>query len=238
MSPFARTSPLHERLVGSGSKHAVINGMQVPFGRRTAAVKPIEIADLSALRRTGVKGKGAAHWLQAMDVPIPEQANTWIAAAGGAFVLRLGRNEFLIEDQPGAALVESVETAIRQHQPDGVYPVLRQDAALVVRGAAVPEMLAQVCSIDLGASAPAQRAVYLTMMAGIAVTAIAVPSDVPCWRIWCDSTYALYFWDALSEVIGELGGDSIGLDHIFPDAMANGSEAFASHQLQHPGDQE
>jgi sarcosine oxidase subunit gamma len=98
----------------------------------------------------------------------------------------------------------------------GVYPMLRQDAALLVRGEGVRELFAQTCSIDVSAIPPQERTVTLTMMVGVAVTIIAASPD-DGFRIWCDGTYGAYLWDTLLEST-ELGGGAVGLSAALPAA--------------------
>jgi sarcosine oxidase subunit gamma len=101
--------------------------------------------------------------------------------------------------------------------------VLRQDAALVIRGEAVHELLAQTCSIDFAAIPPREKVVTLTMLAGIAVTLIddSDAHPLPSYRLWCDGTYGIYLWDTLLEIAVELGGGAVGFDTIYPDARSH-----------------
>jgi sarcosine oxidase subunit gamma len=47
----------------------------------------------------------------------------------------------------------------------------------------------------------------MTQMIGVSVLAIRVADEpLPRYRIWCDSTFAPYFWETLAEIAVELGG--------------------------------
>jgi glycine cleavage system aminomethyltransferase T len=77
----------------------------------------------------------------------------------------------------------------------GVYPVLRQDAALIV-GSRLDELLRQTCNVNFRPLDPAARPVVLTSMVGVGVTAIpevrnglparasgaTAPTDITCGK--------------------------------------------------------
>jgi sarcosine oxidase subunit gamma len=214
----ARRSPLHDSLDRLRPLWGVVDAMATPLHFSEVAGNAIELADLSALRRMGLKGPGAADWLRAQGVPIPGRPNMWSPLDAGGLIARLGRSEFLIEDGARSGAAPALETALGSGSAS-VYPVLRQDAALLVRGDAVFELFAQTCNIDFGSIPPQERTVTLTMMVGVAVTIIATPlNDKPFYRIWCDGTYGAYLWDTLLEIAIELGGGAVGLNAVMPDA--------------------
>ncbi|MEW6133797.1 MAG: methylglutamate dehydrogenase [Pseudomonadota bacterium] len=156
----------------------------------------INIAEVSRTPRAGVKGPGAAAWLAALGLPVPDAPNTWLSIEGG-LIARLGLAEFLVEGAESAKLA-----APPAH---GVYPVLRQDTALVLTGERLDELLAEVCSVDFQALDPAAHPVVLTTMAGVTVVAIPTEeSGMSALRLWCDSTWGAWFSDTLAEVAGEL----------------------------------
>jgi sarcosine oxidase subunit gamma len=190
--------------------------MAAPMRFAAAGGSAVELADLSALRRTGLKGPGAADWLHAHGVPVPSRPNAWSPLDGGGLIARLGRSEFLVEDGPRGNSALTVQAELGTGV-SGVYPVLRQDAALLVRGEGVRELFAQTCSIDVSAIPPQERTVTLTMMVGVAVTIIAASPD-DGFRIWCDGTYGAYLWDTLLEISTELGGGAVGLSAALPAA--------------------
>lgn len=231
-----RLSPLHDRLVRLRPVWGEVNAMATPIRFAVAAGSAIELADLSALQRTGLKGPGAGEWLRARGVPVPARPNAWTPLERGGLVARLGRSEFLLEDRPQGNSALAVHAGLRTAQ-SGVYPVLRQDAALLVRGEAVQELFAQTCNIDFSALPPQERTVTLTMMVGVAVTIIDTSlDDKPGYRIWCDGTYGAYLWDTLLEIAAELGGGAVGLTAVWSDAVA--SDPPATHDDSHSNVQE
>jgi len=174
----------------------------------------IGIGDASARRRTGFKGPGAAAWLQQLSVPIPEQPNQWAALPAGGLVARLGRTEFLVEDMQGGTTCAGLDA---RSILAGVYPVLRQDAALVLTGSRTADLLLQTCSVDFGALDASTRPVVLTSMVGVGVTVAVEPlQGARRYRIWCDGTYGAYLWTTLVDVARDLGGGPIGLEASEP----------------------
>jgi sarcosine oxidase, subunit gamma len=220
-----RTSPIYDSLRRLDPAWSELNGMAIARNLATRASTALQLCDLSALRRTGLKGPGAASWLQARNLHVPEHANSWSALDSGGLVARLGRNEFMLEDGPHGAVVSGVVGDLAA-PPVNVYPVLRQDAALIMRGEAVHELLTQTCSIDFSSIPTRDQVVTLTMLAGIAVTVIddSAAHPLPCFRLWCDGTYGIYLWETLLEIAGELGGGAVGFAAIYPDLQARSNE--------------
>ena len=184
------------------------------------AARVIGIGDLSARRRCGFKGAGTAAWLVQQGLPIPSQPNTWLELTPGAgsLIARLGRTEFMIEDAQGGTQCAALEGSA---PPAKVYPVLRQDAELVLTGERSEDLLLQTCSVEFAALDRAARPAVLTSMVGVGVTVIACPpgpavSSADAWRyrIWCDGSYGAYLWQTLVEIARELGGGPIGLEAL------------------------
>ena len=96
-----------------------------------------------------------------------------------------------------------------------MYPVLRQDAALIVGGSRLEELLRQTCNVNFRPLDPADRPVVLTSMVGVGVTVIPeVRKGLPAARIWCDGTYGHYLWETLLGIAVELGGGAV-VPHSF-----------------------
>lgn len=156
----------------------------------------IVFEDVSRAPRAGVKGSGAAAWLTSLGLPVPAMPNSWLLLEGG-LIARLGLAEFLVEGPASAKLAAPLA--------HGVYPVLRQDTALLLRGERLNDLLLEICSIDFQALDPAAHPLVLTSMAGVAVVAIpGLESGTPFMRLWCDSTWGAWFSETLAEVAGEL----------------------------------
>ena len=172
---------------------------------QSAAVARLGLADVSLTARHGCKGPGAIAWLESLGLPIPPNTNSWLPLDGGGLIARLGFTEFLIEGPD--ALIAPLVSAPRAA---GVYPVLRQDAALILGGARLDELLRQTCNVNFRPLDLAARPVVLTSMVGVGVTVIPeLRNGQPAVRIWCDGTYGHYLWETLLGIAVELGGGAV-----------------------------
>ena len=151
--------------------------------------------------RWGCKGPAAPQWLAEQGLPVPPEYNRYRELATGGLVARLGVTEFLIEAE-AATLGLLLDAAMPAGRVHGLYPVLRQDAALRLEGPALHALLRQVCSVDLQARENPPDAVFLTTLGGVGVTLL--------WRgdallLWADGTMGSYLWDTLVEVARDCG---------------------------------
>ena len=219
MTISCRKSPLHSSLQSLNGSWRDINGMPslVAMPHETAIAAHLGIADVSCLTRFGVKGAKAAAWLEEQGVAIPDRPNIWNPLPAGGMVARLGMTEFLLEDSLQSRLAAELADAC-QSPPANVYPVLRQDAAIVLCGTAINELLLQTCSVNFRALSLMARPVILTSMVGVAVT--IVPGErngKPFYRLWCDGTYGAYVWETLGAIVEEMGGGVIGIEEVITD---------------------
>lgn len=160
----------------------------------------VVITDLSTQPRFGCKGPRSAEWLASQGLPLPAAANTALELPEGGRILRLGLSEFLVEDS--AARVQQLADSPRQ---PGVYPVLRQDLCLQLRGKKLPQLLRQTCSFNFAALDAAVQPVILTSMTGVAVTVMPDRhANLPSCLIWCDGSYGVYLWQTLCDISAEL----------------------------------
>jgi len=206
----SRLSPVHDRLAALAPCWGLIDGMAVAetvTPDDAARARVLALADLSYLRKAGFKGPQAATWLGGLGVPVPAEFNTWNELAGGGLIARLAVSEFFIEDAPGGG--RAAELA-RAQPPAGVYPVLRQDAGFALAGARVHELLLQTCSFDFAGLGESDCSAVMTSMTGVSVLVVRQRRQPPCYRIWCDATFAPYLWDTLLEIAAELGGGPVG----------------------------
>ncbi len=194
-----RTSPLYDCQQSLNGSWQEINGMLSLVRVQTDSTPHLEIADLSFLTRFGVKGLGAASWLEGQGITVPDRPNTWNSLPQGGIIARLGLTEFLIEDSIHSQVANQLSKACDE-LPSKVYPVLRQDAAIAIRGSYIYELLAQTCSVNFRALALVERPIILTLMVGVSV--IIMPGEQ--YRIWCDGTFGAYLWRTLGAIGGEM----------------------------------
>lgn len=177
----------------------------LPAAAQHAASASLGLADASLTPRHGCKGPGATAWLEGLGLPIPTATNSWLPLDGGGLIARLGFTEYLIEGPADliARLAATPRTA-------GVYPVLRQDAALLLGGARLDELLRQTCNVNFRPLDLAARPVVLTSMVGVGVTVIPEQRNgLPFVRVWCDGSYGHYLWETLLGIAVELGGGAV-----------------------------
>jgi len=166
------------------------------------------LAEAVPERRFGVKGARAAEALERLGLSIPVRPNSWAPLRANEregswnVIGRLGSTEFFIEERdvaPGIAALEALTAA----GAPGVYPVLREDFALVLGGASALEVLAQVCNVNFAALQPAARPVVMTLMIGVGVLVLPQLSDDDglVYRIWCDPSFGAYLWSELEAVV-------------------------------------
>lgn len=211
-----RLSPVHRAIAALQPDWGEFNDMLIALQfdhNDSQRMAVLGIADLSCLPRYGIKGPGCVDWLLAQGMVMPD-VNSWALLAGGGLIARLGKTEFLLEDSFGGNMVQSLQTQLAD-RPPGVYPVLRQDAALVLSGTIVHQLLRQTCSFNFMTVAVASHPLVLTTMVGVAVTILPqMTTDGLIYRIWCDGTYGEYLWGTLLEIATELNGGAVGLNHL------------------------
>jgi sarcosine oxidase, subunit gamma len=214
MKPVLRSSPIHNELQRHSAIWKDVNGMR-SISRVSGSDRYQEIlgiADLSFLKRFGVKGSNAATWLNSQNLPIPDKPNTWCRLSDGGLIARLGISEFLIEDSIDSRVVDRLTEAC-QTLPERVYPVLRQDLAIALCGNSIQDLLLQTCGINFRALSLPENPLVLTSMIGVSV--LVIPNET-IYRIWCDGTFGVYFWQTLLEMAEELGGGPIGFEQLPP----------------------
>lgn len=207
-----RRSPIDGRRPTSGIETVRVCDMLVPKRFNTpqfeqTALEDLNVCDLSFLTKWGVKGADAANWLTEAGVSVPSENFASGALSDGGLMIRLPGEEFFLES--GVAN-EVVPALIGREVPvSDVFPVVRQEATLLLSGARSPEVLAQTCGLDI-TKLPQDRAV-MTRVAGVSCTMLPQQvQGVQAFRIWVDCSYAVYLWDTLVEIGTELGGHMIG----------------------------
>jgi sarcosine oxidase subunit gamma len=157
--------------------------------------------------RTGFKGPNAVEWLGRQSLPVPSAPNSWVACPSQGYIARLGTNEFFVEAD--ATLIAGLGTALAA-RPEGVYPVLREDAAFVLDGPAVHEVLAQVCNVNFAALELAGFPIIMTLMIGVAVLVLPQAAGRErSYRIWCDPSLGEFLEHELRAIVSGGGAETI-----------------------------
>ena len=223
MASATRHSSVHDALARLNPRWGEIGSMPVAldFGdseRESALKERVAICDLSALNRFGVKGSRAAKWLRDHGIAVPRSANSWshLPKVQG-LVARLGTSEFLVEDGPSGSMVETLRASLNSGS-DGLYPVVRQDAAFTLTGSRAKEVMLQTCGLDFDSVNYGERPVFFTRVALISALVLPqVDGDTFTFRLWCSYPYGLYLWEELNEIVEEFGGGVVGISALFED---------------------
>lgn len=220
---FTRMSPVSHAQHGLSPRMGDVQGMEVALAFGDVAqegrnLQQLGVCDVSCFARFGIKGPGAQAWLTGLGVEIPAVANSWAQQANGALVLRLGNSEFLVEDQPGSSLCQTLQAA--DANGAGLYKVTRYDAAVILSGREAQNLLTELCTLDLSERGLPGHALVMTQMAGISVTLLRQPlNGAGVYRIWCDGTYGPYLWETLFDIAKELGGGAVGLSSHYKEML-------------------
>ena len=170
-------------------------------------MQALNIKNVSALSRYGIKGPQASKWLTDHGIRLPTVANTWTLSEH-AIVMRLGASEFLIEDQEGGTTSAKLEADVVR--ASGVYKVPRADAAYLLAGSQVLNLLSELCPLDLRETALAENEVIMTQVAGIsAIVLRQTINSETVYRLWCDGTYGEYMLHTLTEISHELNSGAM-----------------------------
>jgi glycine cleavage system aminomethyltransferase T len=209
---YPRRTPVHAALESLSPEWGERFDMTVALAFAEPEQEPrrladLGLADLSALRRVGVKGPAAEAWLRDHGYPAPEAIYEWRRLDSGGMVIRVDTVEFMIEEGlNGGAVIEMDEKL--SPGADGAYRVERQDCSLLITGGRAHEVFAQTCGVNL---AKMGDSFFKTRLA---LCSCSVKRDdvsgVPAWRLWLEPSYAEYLWTALLEIITELGGGAVG----------------------------
>lgn len=213
-----RRSPVHGVLERLNPTWGSIHGMAVSLRFRDSALESkfrqeLALCDISCFPKLGVKGSEAVSWLEQTGIPVPEPVYQYASFADGSMAIRTDRHEVLLVDGPFSQWVAEIERRLQSHPPN-VYLIRRQDAAFCLSGLKASAVLRETCGFDF--SNPG-KAVVMTRVAGVSCLILPLEiGGIPSFRIWLDSTYGVYLWEALIEIVRDHGGDAIGLDALFP----------------------
>jgi len=126
-------------------------------------------------------------------------------------VARLGATEFFLEEPSAGRTLPHLAQSLRA-DARGVYPVLREDYALVLSGDAVHGVLAQVCNVDFASLDVGVQPVIMTLMIGVSVLVVPqMTAKGRRYRIWCDPTFGRYLGETLAALVIESGGTHTGV---------------------------
>lgn len=210
-------SPIAFAQASQNPEMAEVNGMLTAVRFADEAIESqradvLAICDVSAFERVSIKGQQAASYLQQQGIALPAEANQWLFEAD-RLVMRLGNNEFLIEDQ-----TKNLKPSVSElSSAEGVHKVSRNDAAFILTGNHIQPLFAEICEIDLVAELATENHLVMTVIAGVSATLLSQTlNGERIYRLWCDGTYGPYLWKTLLNIIEQAGGGAVGLHHFYP----------------------
>ncbi len=205
-----RRSPIHGSQESSVKTDAGPASILGPPRQRPAS--GVTMTDRSLRRRFGVKGPAAEAWLGEVGFLIPSGANRW-AVSGDALVGRLATSEFLIESlaESEPRVILAAEQLAAASRPAQVFPVVRQDLVVSLKGPALNDLLRQICGVNFAPHLlepdAASGTLVLTSMIGVGLVAVPrLEADGVDLTLWLDPSFANYFWTTLTALISDLEG--------------------------------
>lgn len=210
---YKRHSSLKSLFENQHPEWGNFHAMEVPLHfeshqSESASMRDLAICDVSSLPKLGVKGKGAAAWLSGEGIPIPNGIYEWLPFDKGAMIIRFATDEFFLEDRMEGEWVVNLSSRLGRGL-DGVYRVERQDTGLLISGKRSHEVLAQTCSYPFDDN---EQKVVMTRVALVSCSILPLLiKEVQTFRLWFSSTYGIYLWNSLTEIVEELDGKTVGV---------------------------
>jgi sarcosine oxidase subunit alpha len=180
--------------------------------RRWPAIAASATAAVTTLAgaRLGFKGPQAATFAATLG-PLPGP-NRVVDLPGGVQLLRLGFGEFVLDASTAADddALPALRARIAQ-AGTGVHEVIHQDAALLLHGSRVRDLLLQACAVDLAAPDALANEVVMTQVIGVAVVATRHRvGDHVAVRLVADRTWLPYLRHELCVIADDLDCDPKG----------------------------
>jgi sarcosine oxidase subunit gamma len=224
VSETSRESPV-PAFADASARRSVLHGMSVAAelaADARASELPALLTDASCLPRLGVKGPNAQAWLESQGLQLPA-ANCWHYDAG-LRIARLGRSEYLLEAASQLARLSQLAAALAP--APGLYPVLRQDAAIWLAGPAAARILRQLATYDFTTLAAEDATVLLTLLGGVSATVLweAAAAD-RCYAIYFDASYGSYLWTTLLSLVVAERGAAVSFYVLAPATLRSSADA-------------
>ena len=212
-----RRSPVHDLLSAHRAQWASVDGAAIARRLREPQVEAqflqtVALCDLSALPKLGLKGPGGADWLERQGVPVPPAIYDTGSLADGGLVARVGQDEFFLESGPAGREMSRLREGLVAGE-GGVWMVERQDGGFGLAGPDALSVMLQTCGVDLARAATGR--LIMTRVAGVSCSILPQRGeDPPVYRLWVDPSFAVYLWEQLAQIAGDLGGGVVGVDCV------------------------
>ncbi|MGE0483540.1 MAG: 2Fe-2S iron-sulfur cluster-binding protein [Gammaproteobacteria bacterium] len=203
---LARRSPALAILGDSGLEVDERAGLRIAARARHGTDTKTYLADLSALRRRLVVGRGAADWLRRHGAPVPSGVQDSLAWGDGGLVVRSHLDQYLVIDA-----VRPLDTALFD-APDGrdgdTLVLSPEMAEFALGGTARRTLVEEFCATPLALDGPFWAQVRFAHC-NAALWQFA--GHEPHTRILCASADAPFLFEVLRDALGA-DGTVIGFD--------------------------
>lgn len=202
-----RLSPAHRLLHGD---------LQCVADMPTIARRQIDCAtwliDFSPLRRWLVRGVQAMNWLDAHELPAPEEYFRVRDLNEDSFLVRTGTAEFFLHDG-ATGQIQSRIGELPEGLIQGTRIVVRDDLEVVLGGEGATQLMSEFCALNLSL---VENEFLLTRVAGIAAwLRVEKAGEQRYYRIGCDPSYGEYLFETLLDGVQECGGGLWGHEDFY-----------------------
>ena len=154
----------------------------------------LAIAELAERPRGAWRGPGAAAWLAAHGVLLPDRVGCALRQPAGALAVRLAPASFLVlEPSAGGELCAALAAAYTLECPHGCFDLPVRDSLgwVALAGAGAAESLARFCSLDLRERSFPDGAAAQTHVAKLSATLVrADERGAPVFHLLTDAASA------------------------------------------------
>lgn len=208
-----RRSPIHDWLLRRTPQWRNWGGMTTvgyfeSVESEAQLVKTLGLCDVSGMSRHDLRGPDAESWLQSQGWEIPVAFHESTLIPGKGRIIRLARDEFLIE----GSVLANVEPLLPSPPSEvslDVFYFERQDATFLLTGSRAIEVFAQTCGVNISKWEPGR--VIFSRIAGIDASIFPDKiGKVPVYWISVGPDLGWYLWETMIEIVGELDGHIIG----------------------------
>lgn len=166
--------------------------------------KSVQMLDLSAQPVIGIKGAASAQWLNKQGFSVPTLPNHWVKQSEQCLILRLGSNEYLLQQlsiQANQNSFDLIEKTLinKSKESAGIYHVPRADASIQLIGDGVDLLLSQVCRLDIENELQ-EQALLITHIAGVNAILLKATEQPNSYRFWFDQSYQSYIVETLTKL--------------------------------------
>jgi sarcosine oxidase subunit alpha len=213
-TPLART-PLHDWHAAHRARFEARNGWQVPMvysspaGEAEEARRDVGVADISALAKLSLRGKGLAGFTEKLSPSSAAAQSRGVAnvrCPDPALACRLTDDHLLL-----LALTEAPLQPDLQDSKVLATDVTSAYAGFCLAGPRTEDLLRRLTALDVRPSTFPANSCTETALAGVEALLVRAPElSVPAMRLYVAWDFAEYVWERLLEAGRDLGVSPLG----------------------------